>query len=162
LASDPHLAARGQLTDVYLVGLEFRRNPDFDFESDASDAKYHVETDTTASVSDDHTFGRTEVTASIHWATVDEQPVEYPFDLHITLVGDFEWRAPDMPADEIESWLAFNAEHLLWPYLRAYVAQITGMSDLPPLTLYTRTPPRPRLGRTDTEPERAPGDVAHG
>jgi hypothetical protein len=161
LPSERPLNARGQLIEVFLAEVHFRRNPEFDYDEHAGAASFFVESMTRADVSDERTEGETALEASVKWRATDgsDTPIVQPFDINVTVVGRFEWQTPDMEVDEIRAWLEFNGEFLLWPYLRGYVGQITAQSDLPALHLPTLSLPRPRLGRTDIAEPAAPADA---
>jgi preprotein translocase subunit SecB len=88
----------------------------------------------------------------VDWSRTDEAEGPYPFELNAE--GMFQWSAASAPKTErmARLWLEHNGIYLLWPYLRTYVATITGMSDLRPLTIYTmRVPDRPKLEGDDDE-----------
>lgn len=140
----------GQLRDVVVSNLQFDRNWAFDADADAAEPgriHYSVVTETEATTNDDRDVGFVALRASISWSSEDDESTPKPFDLDLTLQGTFDWFDPEMDREDIEAWLEFNGEHLLWPYVRNYVQTVTGWSDVPPLTIYTLGVPHPRLGR---------------
>jgi len=94
-----------------------------------------------------------ELDVKVEWRHVSDEPFTAPFDLELTVSGLFEWDHTTHARDLVDAWLEWNGVYLLWPYLRSYVAQITGASSLPPLTIYTmkvpQAPPRTRPVGTD-------------
>jgi hypothetical protein len=82
------------------------------------------------------------LTADVEWMH-ELEPFENPFDLSITVAGYFTWDPGRFPSEDREAWLDYNGTYLLWPYLRAYTAMITGASSLPALTVYTMVVPEP-------------------
>lgn len=147
----------GQLAEASLTEIKFRLNPDFVWERDADGARYSIDSHVEAAVADDRAHGAARLRASFTFHNDDDHDV--PFDLELEVTGQFVGFQPDLPDEEIEGWLTFNAQHLLWPYLRSYVSQITGNSGLPSLTIYTIHVPRPHLGRSDV-PAEARSDIA--
>ncbi len=149
----PERHVRGQLLAVYLTELNFRRN--FEFDLERHDPSYGVETTTRVEVAADLASAVAHLEASIAWffdEDTEERLAEdrqHPFDLSLTVTGMFDWMETTYSEEDIAGWTEFNAEHLLWPYLRAHVSTITAASDLPPLTIYTIAIPRPRLGRIE-------------
>jgi preprotein translocase subunit SecB len=64
--------------------------------------------------------------------------------LSVRVGGVFSWQAATKPDRRLaELWLEYNGMYLLWPYARSYIAAISGMSNVPPLTLYTMSLPNP-------------------
>jgi len=60
-------------------------------------------------------------------------------------------------------WLDFNAPYLLWPYARAYIANLTGSSSLPPLTIFTMKVPHPPIATLSrSEKQKALGSGSRG
>jgi hypothetical protein len=80
-------------------------------------------------------------------------PGPVPFEIELALHGTFSWDSAEMPDDDLaRGWLEYNGMYLMWPYLRSYVAIITGMSHLPSLTIYTMNVPKPPV-ITSAEPD---------
>jgi preprotein translocase subunit SecB len=95
----------------------------------------------------------------VDWSRTDEAEGLYPFELNAEVTGMFQWSPASAPKTErmARLWLDYNGIYLLWAYLRTHVATITGMSDLPPLTIYTmRVPDRPQLDEDDDEEKAKP------
>jgi hypothetical protein len=160
LPPEPATHVRGQLLDAYLSEAHFSVNPKFDF-SQSMTSSYAVHTDLSVEAAEDLRTARADLGVRIEWMfPPDADDPEVPFDLTVTITGEFEW-GDQKPTtrEDVEGWVEFNAEHLLWPYVRAQVAMITGASKLPPLTLYTITVPQPRLGQVEAvdEIEATPG-----
>jgi preprotein translocase subunit SecB len=158
LPPDPAVHVRGQLLTVSLSELDFRRNPEFDIER--HNASYSVDANVDVEVADDLRSAVATLRASIEWLfpeTAEDR--QGPFEISLVLTGMFAWMAESTTKDDIAGWIEFNAEHLLWPYLRAQIVSVTAASDLPPLTIYTIAVPRPRLGKADVpeEIEASPG-----
>ena len=135
---------------MVLSGVNFRRNLEFDFER-VEGVSYTLDSKVEAEIAParEHAYAHLHVEFNLHVEGEDPDP---PFELSLVVTGMFGGFAPDLPDEEIEGWLSFNAEHLLWPYLRAYVGQITIAAGLPPLTLYTISIPHPHLGHSDEPP----------
>jgi preprotein translocase subunit SecB len=91
--------------------------------------------------------------AAVSWSGKegDSHPIP-PFDIKVQLVGIFEWYEERWPQEEVQEWIRYNAETLMWPYLRAYIQQTTAASDVPQLTIYTLGVIRPRIDLADAEP----------
>jgi preprotein translocase subunit SecB len=146
----------GQLQSVYLSAVSFEENPDFDFDEGAEQVRYRI--DSTCAIYDvhraealDETHANAHVSAEVVWLR-DDEPVDTdtPFSLSLTLTACFSW--PDITVDEdtARKWLDYNALYLLWPYLRMHIAEITGMSRMPKLTIYTmNVPESPDFEDTD-------------
>lgn len=92
--------------------------------------------------------------AQIEFVRTDETEGPTPFTLDITIHGWFRWAADTLPpTDELaRGWLEYNGMYLLWPYLRAYTATITGLSGFPALTIVTMNVPKAPVIPSD-EPE---------
>jgi preprotein translocase subunit SecB len=149
------LSTIGQLDSVILREVSFSRNLGFDTEKGG--VYYTLDAWTEGHATEDHRHGMTDLHLRVEWHDEQDEQTEGPFDLELIVSGFFEWGAPELQTDEIEGWLAFNGEHLLWPYARSYVSQITTEAGLPPLVIYTIGVPRPHLGRTDESATEAPG-----
>lgn len=155
MSSELTPSSAGQLVDVFVNEVEFRRNLDYDWDQETP--SYTVDSQTVAHADADGEGAMAELTASIEWNT-DEGRLQVPFDIKISLIGLFSWQIQGLPTEEIEGWVAFNSEHLLWPYLRAEISRLTANGGLPPLTIYTIGVPRPHLGRERADrPEAAHG-----
>jgi preprotein translocase subunit SecB len=138
----------GQLVDVILRDVTFRRNLDWAWPEEG--ISYTVDSRTHGEVLGNREHARAHLEVGLDFHSEPEQSVQ-PFRLELVVTGVFEWSAPELSDEEIEGWISFNGEHLLWPYVRAFVSQITAASGLPTLTLYTIAVPRPHLGRSDDE-----------
>jgi preprotein translocase subunit SecB len=135
----PHLA---QLGSAWLAETEFRVNPRFDPERHS--VEYGVEVNHADPVVDSDGDTRIHVEARVTWSGAEGQDVdsiEAPFDLRLIAGGNFVW-AEDRDEDYRVRWTNFNGTYLLWPYLRAYAAQIVAAAGLPPFTLPTFAVPR--------------------
>lgn len=137
---------RGQLAEVILRDVSFRRNLDWEWPGEG--ISYAIDTRTEGVVLGNRDRCHAHLHVRIDFQREGEK-IEAPFELKMVITGVFDWLAPELPDEEIEGWLSFNAEHLLWPYLRAFVSQITAAAGLPILTLYTISVPRPHLGQPD-------------
>lgn len=139
-----------QLNDVRLARVEFEANPEFE-NSDAPNASYVVKANTTISepeVGDDgEMWAVAAADVTIEWSRVDGGEGPLPFELDLRAVGVFSWEPATRPDDDriARLWLDYNAQYLMWPYLRTFITTITAMSHLPPLTIYTMNVPRPPL-----------------
>jgi preprotein translocase subunit SecB len=148
----------GQLSDVFLGGVTFVRDFDFDVEVDGPGLEYHITAETQAHETERHDkdVWLAELTASVLWTHRKKDTFVAPFQLEVKVIGVFDWLGEGYADDAISDWIRYNAEHLLWPYLRAYIQQITAASDIPPLTIFTIGVPRPRVGQPadDTDASR--------
>jgi hypothetical protein len=87
-----------------------------------------------------------DVTAEPDESTQPEDGVqlEPPFTLDLRVNGYFTWEPHMRPEDRIARlWLDYNGRYLLWPYVRNYIAMVTGMTNLPALTIVTERVPDP-------------------
>jgi preprotein translocase subunit SecB len=150
----PEPSSPGRLLEAFLDELQFRRHRDFAFPEQG--IVYGVESDTNAELLDDRTRAFVRLAAEIHWTSHEGDTVDGPFAMQITVGGLFAWQYPDRSDEDIVGWLEFNTTHLLWPYLRTYIASITATAGVPPLTIYTITAPNPILGRREEEDEEQP------
>jgi hypothetical protein len=116
LPPDPAINPRGQLLEAFLTAIEFERNLDFEFGEHQVPA-YSVDVRTEAEVGDDREDAVAMLHATIDWDSGDQAPLS-PFELKITIAGLFDWQRPDMDPADIEGSVAFNAQHLVWPYLQ--------------------------------------------
>jgi preprotein translocase subunit SecB len=139
----PHLA---QLVSAWLEGVEFRLHPGFDPNRDQ--AVYSLDADHEISVGEDEdSTALVTVSLTINWSPSEEsqaapEDFEPPFNLSITMGGMFEWPEPQ-PIERRRAWTEYNGMYLVWPYLRAEVANIVSASNLPGFTLPTLAVPRP-------------------
>lgn len=160
--------APAQLEFVWLSGVRFQADPNFD-RSDAPNWKYVVASETSC---DEMFEGETPgdepsndgvmwtiviLTAKIEWSRVDELQEDdsqaKPFELELEVAGAFFWRDGTGPDDKMARlWVEYNAQYLLWPYLRQHVSTITMMSNVPTLTIYTmNVPDRPNMDEESSE-----------
>jgi preprotein translocase subunit SecB len=153
----------GQLTDAFLGGVTFVRDFDFDLQSDGPGLQYHVDVEPHARQAerDDHDVWIADLDASVRWTHDEKAEFRAPFALQLKVVGVFDWYGAGYDDEAISNWITYNAEHLLWPYLRSYIQQITAASDIPPLTIFTIGVPRPRVGAAADDPHAA-SEVPHG
>ncbi len=141
LASTP-----GILQDVFLAKVAFERNSAFEFSEKG--LAYTIETDTSTDlIGDDRRWVRADLVAKVAWQYPNEtEEIDGPFELTLTVGAVFAWRRPEESDEDILGWVEFNAQHLLWPYLRSYISMISGASGAPPLTIYTIQAPNPTIG----------------
>jgi preprotein translocase subunit SecB len=129
----------GQLVSARVSALHFETNERFDM------ARHQVmyETDTDRHVDLTLNGSTVEVEVKLEWEPVEpDTEVEYPFELHIAVTGEFEF-PEDAPEDFRRGWTEFNGVYLLWPYVRSYVSALVAWSSLPPLILPTLSVPSP-------------------
>lgn len=153
------MASPGQLESVDLRAIRFDRNGSFDPAS--GEFAYGVTTTITAFVDEERRRCVAQLDAKIEWEAEDGEAVaEPPFALEVSLEGQFAWHFPEADPADIQAWVRFNSEHLLWPYLRMHVQAITAAAGLPPLTIFTLMIPAPRMGHNEAEldPRALPGD----
>jgi hypothetical protein len=136
-----------QLESVHLGRLEFAPDPSFPVEELAR-VTYEVAPGVGIGELRSNERGlESDLTlrASIAFSRVEEDEGPLPFEMTIELHGSFVWVSDALPPDEdiARAWLDYNGMYLMWPYLRSYVAAITGMSHLPALTIYTMNVPKP-------------------
>lgn len=60
---------------------------------------------------------------------------EKNLDLSMTIKGIFEYDTDNM--DELKSFLCINAPAILFPYIRAYISNVTALGGMKPLILPT-------------------------
>jgi preprotein translocase subunit SecB len=138
LPSERPLNQLGQLRDAFLSRVEFSRN--FEFEFGENDITFGVAIESSSRPGSAPESWFLDLTADLEWYFEDgETSPAVPFDLTLTVSGAFEWLGETDHAGLLsaEDWLLYNGEVLLWPYLRSYVQQITGASDMPAVVLYT-------------------------
>ena len=165
-----------QLTSAFLSEVRLRTDPEFAW-PDASRWNYaivpEVEIEDPTEAEDGGLEATVHVNVRIDWSEDEEgdegdegdEAEEPPFDLHLQVTGYFTW-TPRMRPDEDQTarlWLEYNGQWLLWPYVRNYIAMLTGMTNVPPLTIETlRVPDPPDLGQdksaepsTSSDPKQA-------
>lgn len=160
--SESHPLAVGQLQHAWLRNVAFQENARFDFQT--ARLTYHVELadlqidfradDDAADRGSD--WAVLHVPATVEWqiaeGEIEAPEIEAPFELSLTVAGLFTWEPAPPKRESQQRWLDYNGVYLLWPYLRSYVAMITGASSLPPLTIYTRRVPElPSAVATENE-----------
>jgi hypothetical protein len=139
-ASDEIRYAAGQLKGCWLSAVSYVEH---EAGGPATNLRYRVDQDTRVEFADDGADATLSFDAEIVWIHPEDKEFESPFDLKLTITGSFEW-AETMPDKELrEAWLEWNGAYLLWPYLRAQVAAITGASSVETMTLYTMRVPEP-------------------
>jgi hypothetical protein len=137
-----------QLEAAWLTSVDFELDPDFD-RDDISAMTYSVESEAHIGDRDDHEDGSlasmVKLDLVVKWSRHDEETSDdapVPFRIAVQVTGVFEWPAGRQPEERLARlWLEYNGMYLLWPYARSYIAQISGMSNLPALTLYTMSVP---------------------
>ncbi|WP_138974465.1 protein-export chaperone SecB [Patulibacter medicamentivorans] len=137
------------MQDVSLANVNFALNSSFD--EDHDNPLYSVVTSLSVELSDERDAAIVWMDADIEWSAGEDGEVRPPFDLSLTLKAAFDWALPDVEPGDVVSWLTYNTQHLVWPYLRSYVQQITAMSDLPPLVIFTISVPSLRETRPVTD-----------
>lgn len=158
---------RGQLLDVRVRSIEFCRNDDFEF---GPPLNYVILTSSEVTLAEDLTNGTILFKAVVEWRSGEEgggtEPILGPFELDLTLEGLYALNAAKPDHDELSAWIEFNSEHLLWPYLRTQIANLTISAGLPPLTIYTiGVPTFARDEFEDLDPAEVadpPHDIASG
>jgi hypothetical protein len=140
------VSSPAQIENAWLAAVDFRDHYDylrpgtlwFDLEDSFEVRDLNLE--------DEETFvAHTELEVTVRWfddAELTIEAPEWPFDLTLTVGGDFRF----VSASEerfARTWLDYNGAYLLWPYARAYVASITSLGRLAHLTLETRRVPNP-------------------
>lgn len=145
--------APAQLVQAWLASVTFAENREYLESTDRSKVSYEVESsseieDLARFESEDETWAWVRLDARIVWHAEGEEgqgeggeKPATPFDLDMTLRGAFMWGSATVDERVAHAWLEYNASYLLWPYLRSYVATITGMGILPALTIYTMSVP---------------------
>lgn len=150
-----------QLEQAWLGNVDFDPVPEFD-PADAGKTSYLVEPNVGISEIDtDPDGGQVAVvtlTAKIVFSRAEGEPGPVPFEMELDVHGLFRWKANALPPrpELAHGWLEYNGMYLLWPYLRAYVNTITGLSHLPGLTIYTMNVPKPPV---IPPPEAAESDI---
>jgi preprotein translocase subunit SecB len=132
--------APAQIGDVWLASVRFEENDAFVFTGE-SRLTFQVEQDVEIESYEpgDESRGslaRLRLDLNVKWWENDKPATEAPFGIELAIKGIFTWW--ETPDEEIaRSWLEYNGPYLLWPYARSYVATITGLGNLPTLTLQT-------------------------
>lgn len=57
-------------------------------------------------------------------------------DIKVSLVAHFSYRTPDVEG-LLDSYIAYNAPAIIFPYVRAYISALTGLSGISPIILPT-------------------------
>lgn len=154
--------AAGQLQRAWLVSTAFEENVSLAPRPER--LTYRVEHDHEIlfgelEEGEDEVWATLVVNATIAWVHPDGlDQFEQPFDLSLKVAGVFIWGPENRNRELMEAWLGYNGFYLLWPYLRSFIAVITGLSSLPPLTIYTlRVPdPPPKIDLQEAEPSKKP------
>ena len=141
--------APAQLGYAWLGRVVFEPDPEAMVE-DVPNASYNITPDVEIGevLTDEGDGSRAAVvslSAEIDFTRNDGTDGPTPFTLGITVHGVFRWAVDSLPpSDELaRGWLEYNGMYLLWPYLRAYTATITGLSVFPALTIFTMNVPKP-------------------
>jgi hypothetical protein len=168
--------APAQIENVWLSKVDFSTNPGFD-RSEAiqwifttvseaqmeplqrTDAAADGEQSGEEGADDRISWSTVRLAVHIEWARIDgDEPQEdedgdAPLQIALEVTGVFVWRGDAIPDDRIGNlWLEYNAQYLLWPYLRQYIATITAMSNVPTLTIGTMNVPElPQIGDDSAE-----------
>lgn|GEM_PF-6852472 len=157
---------RGQLASVRLHDVDFRISDSYDV---VEPLNYVILTSSEVEIAEDLESGRILFNAVVGWRSQDDdesgEPVGAPFDLDVTLEGAFTLSAANPERDELSAWIEFNSEHLLWPYLRSTIANLTTAAGLPPLTIYTIGVPtfdEPFFEASEQSVATRPRDIASG
>ncbi|MFT8410707.1 MAG: protein-export chaperone SecB [Schleiferilactobacillus perolens] len=117
--------------DYEVNSLKYERNSNYDDKSNISSFKYKPEFEVTSGVNEEE-----------HKATVRlvfKTPADFPFHVEADISGHFTYN-PDEDEAQIgfKRLLNVNGSAIMFPYLRALVSQITGMSnEFPSLILPT-------------------------
>ena len=56
-------------------------------------------------------------------------------DIKVSMVAHFEYRSTQK--DELDGYIAYNAPAIIFPYVRAYISSLTGLSGISPIILPT-------------------------
>lgn len=56
-------------------------------------------------------------------------------DIKVSLVAHFEYKSTQ--EDELDAYIACNAPAIIFPYVRAYISSLTGLSGISPIILPT-------------------------
>jgi preprotein translocase subunit SecB len=152
----------GQLVDVRLQDVQFRRSDDYKVEEPLT---YAIATSSDVALANDLTSGTILFSAEVVWRStegVGAESMPGPFALKLTLEGEFALN-PVGDGEDLSAWIEFNSEHLLWPYLRAQIAYLTTMAGLQPMTIFTIEVPIFEFETDDaSETLGSPHDVANG
>jgi preprotein translocase subunit SecB len=147
--------APAQLEYVWLGRVVFEPDPDATFE-DVPKSAYNLTPgiaigDIETNEEDGSRGAVVSLNAHIDFVRTDDTDGPTPFTLDITVHGVFRWAAGALPpTDELaRGWLEYNGMYLLWPYLRAHTATLTGLSGFPALTIVTMNVPKPPVIPSD-------------
>jgi hypothetical protein len=154
--SDEFQLAAGQLAHCWLEAVEFREHRQLDGDERITYNVAHTNKVEFSESADPATppSATLHLNVTVEWRGADDEPVDPPFDLTMIVAGLFTWNHAAIDRDLHEAWLEWNGVYLVWPYVRSYIASITGMSSLPALTIYTMRVPDPPPRATD---QAAPG-----
>lgn len=56
-------------------------------------------------------------------------------DIKVSLVAHFEYKSTQ--EDELDAYIVYNAPSIIFPYVRAYISSLTGLSGISPIILPT-------------------------
>ena len=56
-------------------------------------------------------------------------------DINVSLVAHFEYKSTQ--EDELDAYIVYNAPAIIFPYVRAYISSLTGLSGISPIILPT-------------------------
>lgn len=56
-------------------------------------------------------------------------------DIKVSLVAHFEYKSTQ--EDELDAYIVYNAPAIIFPYVRAYISSLTGLSGISPIILPT-------------------------
>ncbi len=143
MSPEPEHQDQPQLVDVFLRDIHFSRNLAFSL-GDRGPA-YSIDSGVEVELRGDGETAVVNLHAKLDFH-LSEGQTEIPFDLSLVVTGVFAIDGVRATDEDLEGWLTFNGEHLLWPYLRSHVTTVTAASGLPSLTIYTIRIPRPHLG----------------
>lgn len=60
---------------------------------------------------------------------------EKEVDIKVSLVAHFEYESAQQ--DDLDKYIAYNAPAIIFPYMRAYISSLTGLSGISPIILPT-------------------------
>jgi preprotein translocase subunit SecB len=146
--SDQFRLAAGQLEHCWVSKINFVENEHFTPSEES--VRYNVDHSSRSDFNEKADSALLHLDVAIKWTHSDDAgDFTPPFVLDLTVTGLFEWRESMHDPALREAWLEWNGVYLLWPYLRACVAQITTISSLPTLTIYTLRVPDPPPSATE-------------
>lgn len=129
----PPDVAPGQLITASLESIHFELHRDWDLDTGAT--VYAVDFDVEASVPPASPRPTAHLRLAIDWDPEGEKVG--PFELSLTVGGEFEWQGTDQSVQRLGDWIRTNGLYLLWPYVRQHVTMVTAAAGLPPLYLET-------------------------